>query len=125
MTDRILIRDLVTSCIIGANPEERHRKQNVVINVALECDLSCAARSDQLEDTVDYKSLKEEILELVEDSKFFLLERLAGEIAKLCMKSPKVRAVEVTVDKPGAVAHTRSVAVHLRRCRRVARTSHK
>jgi FolB domain-containing protein len=115
MTDRIVIRDIALSCIIGANPSERVTKQDVVINLSLGCDLSIAGATDRLEDTLNYRTLKAAIAALVEGSRFFLIERLADRIAALCLESERVRAVTVTVDKPGALTRARSVAVEIRR----------
>jgi dihydroneopterin aldolase len=54
---------------------------------------------------------------LVESSGFLLIERMAGEIASLCLAHEGVRQVRVTVDKPGALRFARSVAVEIVRTR--------
>ena len=113
--DRIYIRDLALRCIIGVYPEERREKQDVIINIVLECDHSAAAKSDRIEDAVDYKGIKKEVIELVENSRFNLIETLADRIARQCLANPKVAQVTVTVDKPGALRFARSVAVEVTR----------
>ncbi len=115
--DKIYIRDLLCRCIVGIYPEERENKQDVIINIEMACDLSTAAASDNIDDTVNYKSVKKEIIALVENSGFLLIERMAGEIASLCLAHPGVRQVRVTVDKPGALRFARSVAVEIVRTR--------
>lgn len=115
MTDRILIRDLVISCIIGTNKEERECRQDVSIDLAIETDLSSACSSDRLEDTLDYRALKNRIVAHVEASECLLIEKMASEIADICLQEPLARAVTVTVDKPGALSKARSVAVEIRR----------
>lgn len=117
MTDRIHIRDLALRCVIGVYPEERREKQDVVVNVVMETDHSAAAKSDRLEDAVDYKTIKKEIIRLVEGSSFNLIETLADRIARVCLSNPKVQAATVTVDKPGALRFARSVAVEITRAR--------
>lgn len=117
MGDRIHIRDLAVRCIIGVFPEERRERQDVVINITLECDCRPAARSDDLRDAVDYKKIKRAVLRLVEGSEFQLIETLAERIADICLANPKVEAVRVTVDKPGALRFARSVAVEIERRR--------
>ncbi|MCX7819567.1 MAG: dihydroneopterin aldolase [Kiritimatiellae bacterium] len=121
MTDRILIRDLALRCVIGVYPEERRAPQDVLINIALETDVRAAARSDALNDAVDYKALKKDIVALVEQSSFRLLETLADRIAALCTSRRGVRRATVTVDKPGALRFARSVAVEVVRSRRPTR----
>ena len=115
--DKIYIRDLSIRCIIGVNEDERTEKQDVVINVILFTDTRKAGQTDALEDSVDYKKVKKAILSLVESSEFLLIEKLADEIAKICLDDSKVQKVNVTVDKPGALRYTRSVAVEIVRTR--------
>jgi len=117
LTDEIRIQDLNLRCIVGVYPEERGRKQDVVIQVRLEADLGPASVSDKLEDTVDYKAIKKRIVSEVEGSAFQLIERLAGRVAEICLEAPGVRAVEVEVGKPGALRFARTVSVVLRRRR--------
>jgi D-erythro-7,8-dihydroneopterin triphosphate epimerase len=112
---RIYIRDLALRCIIGVFPAERREKQDVLINIMMECDFSEAARTDLLKHAVDYKSLKTQIIAFVEKSRFQLLETLADRIANLCMEDARVHRVTVTVDKPGALRFARSVAVEVTR----------
>lgn len=113
--DRIHIRDLELRCIIGVFDEERREVQDVRINITLFADLGEACRSDALADSVDYKELKNEIIDQVEGSSFLLIERLAQAIAELCLGHPRVEAVRVVVDKPGALRFARSVAVEIER----------
>lgn len=115
MTDKIYIRDMALSCIIGTKPGEREQKQEVIINITLECDLASAGRSDKLGDTINYNTLKKEIVALVEGSEFFLIEKLADRIANLCLENDRVQAVTVAVDKPAALAEARTVAVEIYR----------
>jgi len=115
--DKIYIRDLLLRCIVGIYPEERTHKQDVIINITLRADLSEACRSDRIEDTVDYKAIKKKIVTLVEGSSFFLIERLAEEIAAICLEPERVMLAQVSVDKPGALRFARSVAVEISRTR--------
>jgi len=117
MSDRIHIEDLTVSCIIGIRPEERVHKQNVVVNITLETDMRAAGQSDALEDTVDYSSLKDHIVAMMEQSEFFLIEKLAAEIASLCLQRDMVSAARVRVDKPGALTFAKSVGVDIHRSR--------
>ena len=115
--DKVFIRDLALRCIIGIFPEERREKQDVVINVEMHADLRAAGRSDDLNDTVDYKAIKKAILKLVEGSGFQLIESLAERIADLALANEKVEQVIVTIDKPGALRFARASAVEITRSR--------
>jgi FolB domain-containing protein len=111
--DKIRITDLRLQCIIGINDWERTQKQDVVINVILYADLKKPCRTDRLEDSVDYKEIKKEIIAMVENSSFNLIERLAEEIARICLAHPIVNAVRIRVDKPGALRFAKSVGVEI------------
>lgn len=114
-TNRIHIRDLTLRCIIGAFPEERKARQDVLINIVMECDFGRAAATDSLDDTVNYKTLNKKIVAMVEESQFHLIETMAERIAEICLGAQGVHRVWVTVDKPGALRFARSVAVEVER----------
>lgn len=113
--DKIRIKDLRFRCIIGINPEERHEKQDVDINLVLFTDLSVSCRSDRIEDTLDYKTLKQRIRTFVRASSFNLIERLAQGIADICLEDERVAKVRVRLDKPGALRFARTVGVEIER----------
>jgi FolB domain-containing protein len=113
--DRILIEDLAARCVIGLDDEERREKQDVRVSLALWTDLAPAARSDRVEDALDYRALKKKVLRLVEDSRFYLIEALAEAVAEACLAEPKVARVEVRVEKPSALRFARTVAVEITR----------
>jgi FolB domain-containing protein len=115
--DRILISDLLLRMIIGVKEDERQRPQDVLVNVALHTDTRAAGASDNIADAVDYAWLAREIGALTEGSRFYLVEALAEEIANLCLRHSRVTAVEVRVEKPGAVRFARSVGVSIYRQR--------
>jgi len=115
--DMIEIKDLSLRAIIGIYPEERKEKQDVILNITLHADLRKAGKSDDLKDTVDYKTLKKKIISLVEGSSYNLIEALGEAVAALCLKEKKVKRAQVSIDKPGALRFARSVAVTVDRTR--------
>ncbi len=115
--DKIHIRDLLVRCIVGIYPDERREKQDVIINIVLHADLRKAGESDDIDDTVNYKTIKKEVLAMVQQSEYFLLEKLAEQIVGIALKGSKVQRVDVSIDKPGALRFARSVAVEISRTR--------
>ena len=109
-TDLIHIKDLLLRTIIGINDDERRNKQDVLINITLHTNHSAAA-SDDIKDTVNYRTITKETVNLVENSQFFLVEKMALEIIKICLADPRIERAVVTVEKPGAVRFARSVGV--------------
>lgn len=116
--DRILISDLLVRCIIGVGEEERRERQDVIINLSLSTDLSKAGRSDNFDDTVDYRDLKKRIVNMAEHSTYRLVEALAEAIADICLMHPAVLQVQVRVEKPGALRFAKTVGVEIMRDRR-------
>src|SRR3990172_13274219 len=113
MADQILINDLFLRTIIGINDDERSNRQDVLINLALEVDTRPAARSDDIADAVNYRSIAKQVIELVEGSQFFLVERMVEEIAALCLRDPRVMRVRGRVGKPDALRFAKSVGVSI------------
>jgi len=118
MADEIRIEDLELRTIIGINEEERHERQVVLINLVLFVDTQAAGRSDDIADSpLNYRTLTKRIIALVEGRQFQLVERLAAEIAALCLEEPLVEKVRVSVHKPGALRFARSVGITIERGR--------
>ncbi|MBX3444630.1 MAG: dihydroneopterin aldolase [Planctomyces sp.] len=117
MSDYIDIEGLLVRAIVGINPEERVNRQDVVIDLRLSVDLRQAAKSDSIEDAVNYRTLTKAVIAFVEASQFQLIEKLADEIARLCLSDPRVLRVRVRLQKPGAVRFARTVGVVLERGR--------
>lgn len=117
MTDQIQIKDLLLRTIIGINEEERRARQDVLINMVLYADTRAAGASDDIEDGVNYRTITKRVIKLVEESRFYLVEKLAAEIAATCLEDPRVEAASVRVEKPGALRFARSVGVEIQRTR--------
>jgi D-erythro-7,8-dihydroneopterin triphosphate epimerase len=115
MTDTIFIKDLLVRTVLGVTDDERREKQDVLISIAMETGTSAPAKSDNLADAINYRTIAKQILALTETSQFQLVERLAEEIAALCLKESRVQRVRVTVEKPGAVRFARTVGVTIER----------
>lgn len=113
--DKIIIQNLRLRTIVGVYPEEKKKKRDVIVNLTLFCELRTAGISDKLSDTVDYKSVETKIGELVEKGNFNLIEKIAEEIARICLDIPLVSGVIVRVDKPGVLSGCESVAVEIER----------
>jgi dihydroneopterin aldolase len=116
--DRIDIAGLTVPAVIGIFDWERKRRQRVVLDLTLWTDVRKAARSDSIEDALDYKKVSKRVLAFVGGSRCFLLERLAEEVASLLLREFGARKVRVRVEKPGALRHTRTVAVTVTRPRK-------
>ena len=117
MGDQILIEGLLLRAIIGINDEERRDRQDVLIDITMDTDMLMAGQTDNIADAVNYRSITKRVIELVEGSRFFLVEKLAAEIAGICLQDVRVTRARVTVRKPGALRFARSVGVSVERSR--------
>jgi len=115
--DRIFVTALAAETIIGIHDWEREVRQRVEIDLEMWVDLAAAAKSDSIDDTLNYRSVAKRVLAFVQESRFNLVEALAGEIARLVLAEFEVARVRVTVHKPGAIRHSKDVGVIVERGR--------
>ncbi|HEY8729738.1 MAG TPA: dihydroneopterin aldolase [Acidothermaceae bacterium] len=101
-SDRIALRGLTVHGRHGVFDHERANGQEFVVDVVLELDTSMAARTDALEDTVDYGKLAHTVAAIVAGEPVQLLETLADRIATACLTDARVIRAEVSVHKPQA-----------------------
>jgi dihydroneopterin aldolase len=118
-SDRISLSGLTVRGYHGVFDFERREGQDFVVDVTLELDTTTAARSDDLEDTVHYGVLAEQLAAVISGEPVNLLEKLAAQLADVCLADARVSAATVTVHKPQApIPLTFSdVAVTIRRQR--------
>ena len=117
MTDKIFIKDLLLRAIIGLNDWEREKKQDLLINLTIYLDARAAAASDHVDDSVNYRSLTKAVIEYVETSSHYLVEALAGELARIAVLEFGAERVVVRVEKPGALRFAQSVGIEIDRTR--------
>ncbi|MBP8976621.1 MAG: dihydroneopterin aldolase [Bacteroidetes bacterium] len=100
--DIIRLKNAVFYAYHGVLADEQSLGGKFEVDIDLYCDLQKGAISDRLEDTIDYERVYSYVRQLVEDKKHFLLESLAGSIAKSILKNfRKVEKVTVRIRKPG------------------------
>lgn len=113
--DRILIRDLRVRGIVGINDWERVTPQDIVIGIEIDCDLIAPGLSDEVGDTLNYRTLTKDVIAYVETSHHRLVEALAHEIARIAVRDHGAQRVRVRVEKPGALRFADSVGVEIER----------
>lgn len=116
----IRLKNIRLRAIVGVNPWERNDKQAIIVNVEIEFDGDRAATSDDIADTLDYRTISRKIVDLVENSQFYLIETMADRILRSVLEDPLVQRVRVEVDKPFAVKCADSTSVEVAHDRRTA-----
>jgi dihydroneopterin aldolase len=119
VTDRIELRGLVASGYCGVLPEEQERAQPLEVDIDLHLDLSTAAETDVVDDTVDYGALCAMVERVIVTERFALLERLAARLAEVSLADDRASSVAVTVRKlrPPVSQQLATAGVHLERSR--------
>jgi len=109
----LFIKNLKVTCIIGTDKYEREHEQEICMQLYLWTDIAKASRSDNLEDALDYRAIYDEVVRRVEHSKFYLIERLAYEVATICLQHPLTRKAKVVIEKIGALEKAESSGIEL------------
>jgi len=115
--DKIIIKDLLLRGIIGINEDERVNKQDILINIIMFADTRAAAESDDIVDAVNYRTITKRIIDHVEKSADFLVEKLVSDIAKIILTEYTVERAVVRLEKPGALRFAESVGIEIERRR--------
>ena len=103
MSDTIFITGVVIHARHGVMEHETEVGQRFVIDLELSADLSEAARTDHLSDTVSYASVVATATAAFKNTNYKLLERAAGAVADAIFAAfARIDAVKVTVHKPHA-----------------------
>lgn len=113
--DEIFIEDLLIRSVIGISDREREQPQDILVNVTLFSDASKAGVSDDVNESVNYRTVAKKILAHTEKVNRYTVEALAADIANICVQEAGVLGVRVKVEKPGAVRFAKSVGVIITR----------
>ena len=113
--DTIFLRDLEIEATIGIFEWEKRIKQKVRIDLEMGTDIAKAAKTDHIDDTLDYKAIAKRVAEFVKESRFELIETLIEKVAELLLQEFNIPWVRVTMSKPGAVRGSRDVGITIER----------
>jgi D-erythro-7,8-dihydroneopterin triphosphate epimerase len=106
----ICIKNLRVSSILGVYEEERRAERDIIINVRVGYHADDALRSDALEDALDYKQVRDRIVNFVTGTQFKLIEKLADGIIQELIRDARILRVHLEVDKPHALRLAESVS---------------
>lgn len=113
--DIIFLRGLRIETIIGIYDWERETRQTVILDIEMGTDISKAAASDAIEDALDYKAVSKRLISFVEESEFFLVEKLSEEIANILLNEFGVPWLRLTLNKKGAIRGASDVGIVIER----------
>ena len=111
--DKIIINGLQVKSLIGVYEWERKQPQALIVDAEISLDLSTAAMSDDVNDTLDYAAIAIAIEELCSHATFELLEALAGYLIQHLFTYEGVKQVQIKLTKPNILKNADSVSVQL------------
>ena len=113
--DIVYIHGLEVETVIGIYDWERKIRQTVNLDLEMGTDIRQAAASEDIDKTLNYKSVSKRLIDFIESSEFLLVETMAEEIATLVMQEFPVPWLKLRLGKPGAVRGARDVGVIIER----------
>ncbi|MDT8878506.1 dihydroneopterin triphosphate 2'-epimerase [Halomonas saccharevitans] len=109
----IRIKNLRLRTHIGIKDDEIKNRQDVVINAVIRYRADKAVEFNHIEQALNYRTITKEVIALVEDRRFLLLERMTREVLDLIMGHQQVLTAQVEIDKPHALRFSDSVSITL------------
>ena len=113
--DIIYLHGLKVKCVIGVWEWERQIRQTITLDLDMGFDISRAAASDDLQDTLSYKDVAKRVTEFVSESEFALVEKLAEQVSSILRDEFAIRWCRVRVNKFGAVNGAGDVGIIIER----------
>jgi len=113
--DIVFIRELQIETVIGIYDWERKIRQIISLDIDMAADIRQAAKSDNIDDTLSYKTVAKRLIEFVEQSEYELVEALAEKICSIIIEEFSVPWVKLSLSKPGAVRGSKAVGVIIER----------
>lgn len=116
-TDIIYLRELKIYAQIGHFEWEQRIKQPVIFNIELTTDVSKAAKSSNLDDSIDYVILAKRVEDFVTSKAFHLLENLVEEVAALILEEFRISSVRIGVSKFAILPNAKEAGIIIERSR--------
>ena len=114
-SDVVFIKGLKVEAVIGVFDWERAITQPLLIDIALETDISRAAVSDDVSDALSYKEVCDDVNEWCKEIQAKLLEHLAGQISDNIFAKYDCQKITLSIAKPTAIAQADAVGVQITR----------
>lgn len=115
--DKIFIKDLTLKGILGIHQHEQETPQRIRVNVTISTDISAAAKTDDIRETVNYSTLAKQIRHFILTNHFLTIEALIEALANEILSNGAIEDVWLKIEKPDAVPDTDSVGVVITRSR--------
>ncbi|MGN5763923.1 dihydroneopterin aldolase [Acinetobacter calcoaceticus] len=116
--DAIIIEELKVDTVIGCFNWERQIIQPLMLDLTIHNDLSQAAHSDELEDTLNYAQICELAAQVIQEAQPKLIEHAAQLVLECLFTTfPSIESISLTIRKPAIIAQANAVGIRLERNR--------
>ena len=113
---RVFLRNFQVMSNIGVHDFEKRGEQRVLFNVELYVPLADSTpKEDELHEVLDYDFIRHTIEQRLSQGHTQLQETLCDDIARTLLAHPKVRAVQLSTQKPDVYPDCDSVGVEVLR----------
>lgn len=97
--DIIFIKSLSIDTVIGIYEWERNIRQDIVLDIEMSADILAASKTDNIEQTLDYKTVAKRIIAFAQQAEYQLVETLAERICEIILTEFNVNWVKLTLNK--------------------------
>lgn len=116
--DTVFINNLKVIGILGIHPHEQRTPQEIQLSVRVSTDITKAAKTDNILESVNYSTLVQDITHFIDNSHYLTIEALIEALAAEILKNRRIADVWLRVEKPEAVPQADSVGVEITRSNR-------
>jgi dihydroneopterin aldolase len=113
--DIVFLSGLEIETTIGIYEWERRIRQKLIFDLEMATDISRAAETDDISDTLDYKALSKRVKAFVGESSFNLVETLIEQVARIILDEFAVPWVRIRLNKKGAISGAADVGIVIER----------
>tara|TARA_Y100001970_G_C14210663_1_gene846692 strand:- start:758 stop:1120 length:363 start_codon:yes stop_codon:yes gene_type:complete len=113
--DKIFLRDLKLKTRIGIFEWEKQIDQVININIEVGTDIKRASETDDVQYSLDYKSLSIKVKDYVSNNQHDLIETLIENIAQMLLDEFDINYVTISISKPGAIRDSQDVGIEITR----------
>ena len=113
MNDQIILKGIISECIIGINDYERKNKQKVIVDITIFHDF--LNLDDDIEKTVNYSDIYKFTKKFISETNYNLIETLGDNLAKKIIEEFNIKKIRIELFKPSVYEKDETVSIKLER----------
>ena len=113
MSDQIILKGIISECIIGINDYERKNKQKVIVDITIFHDF--LNLDDDIEKTVNYSDIYKFTKKFISGTNYNLIETLGDNLAKKIIEEFNIKKIRIELFKPSVYEEDEAVSIKLER----------